>query len=116
MTSGEAPPSEAEPFHVRGADSGDWWCLMTLTGELDPASGPRLHEAVDEALRRGRRHIAVDASALSFIDSSGLVALLTARDRTNAAGGSFRLTAASPAVTRLLEVCGLTDELMHRRR
>ncbi len=116
MTSTGDPPSEPEPFHLRSVDSGDWWCVLTLTGELDLASGPLLREAVDDALRRGRRHVAIDASGVSFIDSSGLMALLKARRKATAAGGSLRLTASSVPVLRVLELTGLTDELLDRRR
>lgn len=115
MTSTGPSPGEPELCRVQSVDSGDWWCRITLSGELDLAGAPRVRQAVDDALGRDRRHIAVDAAGLSFIDSTGLVALLNAREEVTAAGGSLRLTAASPAVTRVLEMAGLDDLLEQRR-
>ena len=116
MTSTGAPPGEPEPFHLLSVDSGDWWCVLTLTGELDMASGPGLREAVDDALREVGVTSRSTPPGLSFIDSSGLMALLKARQQATAAGGSLRLTATSVPVTRVLELTGLADELLDRRR
>lgn len=116
MTSTDAAPGEHELFDVRSLDSGDWWCLITLTGELDLAGVPRFRAVVDDAVARNRHHLAIDATGLSFIDSSGLVALLTARDEVTSDGGSLRLTGASTAVTRVLRMAGLIDELLDHRR
>ena len=116
MTSTGAAPGEPELFDLQTVDSGDWWCLITLTGELDLAGAPRFRQAVDDAVGRNRRHLAIDATGLTFIDSSGLVALLAARDEVTSGGGSLRLTGASTAVTRVLRMAGLIDELLDHRR
>lgn len=116
MTGTQRPPGEPEPFVLVSTDSGEWWCRITLSGELDMATAPRVRQAVDEALHRGRRQVAIDASRVSFVDSSGLVALIAARRDVTAAGGTLRLTAVSATVNRVLELAGLADELLGRRR
>lgn len=115
MTSRGTPPGVPGSFDVHSVDSGEWWCRVTLSGELDMATGPQFRAVVDAALSRDRRHIAVDASGLTFIDSSGLVALLSAREQAMALEGSLRLTAASPAVLRVLDMAGVADELLDQR-
>ena len=115
MTSRGASPGVPGSFDVHSVDSGEWWCRVTLSGELDMATVPRFRAVVDDALARDRRHIAVDASGLTFIDSSGIVALLSARERAMAVEGSLRLTAASTAVLRVLEMAGIADELLDQR-
>jgi anti-anti-sigma factor len=114
MTGTDQP--EHDPLSVKVTDSGEWWCQLEVSGELDLATGPMLRQAVGEALGRGRRQVAVDAGALTFMDSSGLVALVAARNDVAAAGGTFRLTAVSPQVAALLEMTGLADELLDDRR
>ena len=109
-------PEQPEPFTVTSVDSGDWWCRIALVGELDIATGPQLRQAVADALGRGRRHVAIDAGRVSFIDSGGLVALLTARNEVTAAEGTLRLTDTSAQVARVLEMAGLADELCDHRR
>jgi len=51
--------------------------------------------------------ISVDAWGLTFIDSSGLLALLRARDAAAEAGGAFRVFRPSPAVRRVAELTGV---------
>lgn len=45
---------------------------LTLSGELDLATVPRVEAAVDALLADGSRDLVIDLSRLSFIDSSGL--------------------------------------------
>jgi anti-anti-sigma factor len=62
---------------------------------------------VTEALAEDPRAITVDA--LEFIDSSGLLALLRARDAAVEAGVAFHVSDPSPALRRLVEVTGVKD-------
>jgi anti-sigma B factor antagonist len=64
---------------------------------------------VTEALAEDPRAITVDA--LEFIDSSGLLALLRARDAAVEAGVAFHVSDPSPALRRLVEVTGVKDLL-----
>jgi anti-anti-sigma factor len=107
MTTDDPEPGQPQPFAVESVDSGQR-CRVTVTGDVDVDTAPRLREAVEGALGRGCRHIAVDMSVVSFLDSTGLTALLTARDCALAAGGSLQLTGTSTAVVRLLDIAGLS--------
>jgi anti-anti-sigma factor len=115
MTSGW-PTSDPDPFSIESTDSGAWWCRMTLSGVFDMAGAPQFRQAVDGALSRGRQHIAVDTSAVTFMDSSGLSAVLAARADVLAAEGTFRLTAVSAQVARILDMAALTDALLDKRQ
>jgi anti-sigma B factor antagonist len=111
MTTEEAEPGQPQPFNVESADFGERWCQLTVRGDVDVDTAPRLENAVEDALRRGRRHVAVDMSSVSFMDSTALRALLRAREDARADGGSLRVTRASRAVVLLLELTDLTDLL-----
>lgn len=71
---------------------------LALRGELDIAAAPRLADGLAE-LRglapvepTGRRQVAyLDLSALAFMDSAGLAALLRTRDELRAAGWTVHL-------------------------
>ena len=115
MTNDRSVPGAPHPCTVDSTDSGDWWCRVTVQGDVDIESAPRLTDAVDDALRRGRRHIAVDMGAVTFLDSTGLSAILRGRRDAVAAGGSLRLTDASRSVLLVLDLTNLTDELIERR-
>ena len=100
------------PFVVERADLEERRCRLTLRGELDLAAVPLLQHAVDHACGEGKHHVSVDAASVNFIDSAGLMVLLNAREQLREAGGTFRVTAASPPVVRILEIAMLADELL----
>ena len=115
MTNDRSVPGAPRPCTVDSTDSGDWWCLVTVQGDVDIESAPWLSDAFDDALSRGRRHIALDMGSVTFIDSTGLSAILRGRRDAVAAGGSLRLTDASRTVLLVLDITNLTDELIERR-
>jgi anti-sigma B factor antagonist len=73
-------------------------------GRLNMVSAPRLREAVSEAVAAGRPRIVVDLSAVDFMDSSGLGALVKT---TRQAGGDLRIAAPSEQVTMVLKLSNL---------
>ncbi|WP_248965116.1 STAS domain-containing protein [Sphaerisporangium perillae] len=78
--------------------------VLVLAGELDLASADLLAGSVDDLLRRGQKHFAVDVSDLRFCDSTGLDAILDARERAAGAGGSLRLVGVRGILGRILEI------------
>jgi anti-anti-sigma factor len=77
--------------------------VFALRGELDVAHS----EDVQHALMAATRSIVVDLSELTFIDSSGLTALLHAHDEITGRGGSFVVRGAKGSVRRVFEITGL---------
>jgi len=73
---------ESTPGHLRvqGRLDGER-AAFTLEGSVDLSSGQAVRDAVCEALDAGAREVVLDLAPVSFLDSSGLNALLnTARD------------------------------------
>jgi anti-anti-sigma factor len=79
---------------------------LTATGEIDQETAPmlaeHLHRAIDD--RDGR--IVIDLGAVTFMDSSGVHALVTAFESALA---RLRLGRLIPAVRRVLELTALLD-------
>jgi anti-sigma B factor antagonist len=84
---------------------------IVLTGEFDMTGIERFWAFFSEALRAHPGSMAVDARGLSFIDSSGLEALLRTRDATAQAGVTFRISDPSPELRRVAELGGVGDLL-----
>jgi anti-sigma B factor antagonist len=84
---------------------------ITLKGEFDMTGTERFWSFLSEALAATPRTIAVDTSALEFIDSSGLMALIRARDAAVEAGVGFHVRDPSPALRRIAELSGLEELL-----
>jgi anti-anti-sigma factor len=111
MTSGEPEPGAPQPCRVDSEDSGQW-CHLTVHGDVDIATAHLLGEAVADALARGRRHVAIDMRSVTFMDSTGLSAILVGRKAALAAGGSLLLTEISSTVQLVLDATNLTDLLV----
>ena len=66
------------------------------------------HQLRQHLLRAGHSNLIVDLSGVTAIDSAGIRALVRGHTSTQRAGGSLRLAAARPEVSRTLELAHLT--------
>jgi anti-anti-sigma factor len=98
------PDPELLRIEVVGDRTG---ATIIVVGHLDEASSGRLPDAVESALATRPRAIAIDASGLTFVNSSGLAALLRARHAVRTqAGLAFRIVDPSPALRHTAELAG----------
>ena len=102
-----------EVFAITGGDTSQHTFRVSLTGEIDAASAPELDAALDELIEGGAAIIVLDASAIEFIDSTGLRSIVVAGNKLSDRGGRLLIEGMSGAVQRVLEVTGLID---HYRR
>jgi anti-sigma B factor antagonist len=86
--------------------------VLVVSGEHDISTAGDLRARLDELIDAGEPVI-VDLSAATFVDSSILGAVLDARRRAQGAGVGFAVAQSdgADAVTRVLEITGLRDEL-----
>jgi anti-sigma B factor antagonist len=84
---------------------------IVLAGEADLHSVPEVEAALEEAFDGGPRLIVIDLSNLTFIDSSGLHALITGHERCRARGHELRIIPGPANVQRLFELTGMNDVL-----
>jgi anti-sigma B factor antagonist len=87
-------------FQIRKIDH-----RMVVTGELDAATAPELAAALDAI---GTDDVEVDIAHVGFIDSSGLRALLVARQRNP----SIRVVGATPGALRVFEIAGVAENIV----
>ncbi|MBA2896219.1 STAS domain-containing protein [Nonomuraea soli] len=78
--------------------------LMVLSGDLDYTSAAQLG---DVPLEPGLSRIDLDLGGLSFIDSSGLAALIRLHHRAAEARAALQLTALTPYLRNLLRMTAL---------
>jgi anti-sigma B factor antagonist len=106
-----APGAMAPPFNAASQqrDSGTW--IVTVSGELDLATAPEL-EALFEALEpTPPERVLVDLAAVTFLDSSGIRALVRANRRLTGLGVPLVVDAVSDAARQVLEISGVLDAL-----
>ena len=82
--------------------------VVAMRGEIDAVAIPSLAGCLDGAVAAGLRHVVLDMADVSFIDSVGLAAVVAARRRLDANGGTLSVRRPSPHVCKLLEITGLT--------
>ena len=104
----------ARRFGVTTEPAGDARTVVAVIGEVDVGTAPDFEEelarAVDQGLGGG---LVVDLSAVSFIDSTGLNALVRALERQRMAGGTLALVSDDSRVAMMLEVTRL-DRVLDR--
>jgi anti-anti-sigma factor len=86
------------------------YVVAALDGDLGAASAPALREQLFSLLRAAS-HLIVDLSAVAHADASGLAVLVGSGRRARLLGGSLRLAAPSPQVSRVLSATGLSRHL-----
>ncbi|GAB4423674.1 MAG: hypothetical protein Kow00106_20690 [Anaerolineae bacterium] len=85
--------------------------IIEVVGRLDSDHAETLAERACAALSTERVHLILDLSAVTFINSAGLRALVQAIKEAQASGGSLTLINPSESVRRALELVGLDSVL-----
>jgi len=80
--------------------------LITLAGEIDPATAPQVRAAMERCLHDGITTIDVDLTTVDRCDSSGLRVFLDASRHAAETHASLRLHYPSPQTARLLANMG----------
>jgi anti-sigma B factor antagonist len=82
---------------------------LTVRGELDMRTAPELEAALEDAIRESAGALLVDLSAVEFLDSTGLQALLRIRARLGTEDRALVLVCPFGPVRRVFELAGLSD-------
>ena len=85
--------------------------VLQVAGEVDAYTAPMLREQIRDLAAKGAVHLIADLSQVSFLDSTGLGALVGGLKRLREAGGSLTLVIAAPRILRLFQITGLTKVL-----
>jgi anti-sigma B factor antagonist len=106
----DAEPFQSEPLHI-DADHLGSDVIIVLTDEFDMTGTARFWAHVSHALEGHATSITIDARGVTFIDSSGVGALLRARAEANELRVGFRLRDPSPELRRTAHAAGIEDLL-----
>ena len=83
---------------------------VKVAGEIDVSNAGALQEALERACELGRR-IVVDIEGVSYMDASGVNALLAVANQTGDAHQGLSSQQPSPNVRKVLGVLGLIHHL-----
>src|SRR5437762_110406 len=81
--------------------------LLPLKGEIDLHVFPELTASLDALIEKKPKHLVVDLSGVTYIDSAGLAALIVAMQKVEAYGGKFLLAGLQETVRSIFEISRL---------
>ncbi|MFJ6698351.1 STAS domain-containing protein [Streptomyces sp. NPDC091272] len=88
--------------------------VLTVTGELDHHTAPELTDTLKQTPFGPGAPVVIDLSELSFCDSTGITALITAYTRANATGSRLLFTGLRPDLAHVFHTVGLDQVFTFR--
>ena len=86
--------------------------VIVVRGDLDVATAPEFREAAERLAAAGNAsRLVIDLRGLGFMDSSGLRALIAARDSAEVAGRDFAVVQGPRQVQRLMRITRVGERL-----
>ena len=91
--------------------------VLTVSGEVDIASGPRLRAALDEIIDvpegRAPAGLVLDLTGVTFLGSSGLAVLVDAHERATQRGITMKIVIDRPGspVARAFQAAAIHEHL-----
>jgi len=81
--------------------------VIAVSGEVDIATSPALDSAVITAIGEGAKHITIDLTDVSFMDSSGLGVVVRGLKRSREADIDLDLVITNDRVLKVFAITGL---------
>ena len=81
--------------------------VLTVRGEVDIYTAPRLRERLIELVSQGRHQIVVDLEQVEFLDSTGLGVLVGGLKRVRSHDGDLSLVCTQSRILKVFEITGL---------
>jgi len=83
-------------------------CVVDLVGDVDKYTSPRLSSTIFDLLEDGIRRIVLGMDNVDYIDSTGLVCLVSGLQSAGKLNGEFAISGANSRIRKALEVTGLS--------
>lgn len=81
--------------------------VLPLKGEIDLHVFPEITASLDALIEKKPKHLVVDVSGVTYIDSAGLAALIVAMQKVEAYGGQFSLAGFQTSVRSIFRMSRL---------
>src|SRR5215207_5786278 len=95
------------PFGLEVSTDGGWVRVAVL-GEVDMASASQLQDTIMQSVELGPDVVLVDLRNVTFMDSTGLAALMVCHRLVASGQRRMRVVNPSKSVQRLLELSGVS--------
>jgi anti-sigma B factor antagonist len=82
--------------------------VITLRGEIDVYTAPRLRQALIDLVSQGATDIVVDMDKVDFLDSTGLGVLVGGLKRVKSNDGDLHLVVTQDRIMKIFDITGLS--------
>lgn len=96
---------------IRESQLADGWTSLAVEGEIDLATVGALEEAISRVRSEESGHLVVDLTGSSFMDSTGLKALVNASRLFSEEERKFAIAVSAGPVSRLIDLSGLSSSI-----
>lgn len=104
--------SRMRGLSIENIDLYNGWFSLAVKGEIDLATVDELEAAIDQVFANpGDHHLVVDLTDSSFMDSTGLKALVMANRKFDESGRSFAIAVSRGPVSRLIDLSGVQSSI-----
>lgn len=98
-----------EPITVSTSDLGDRTKAVDIEGEIDVSTSPRIKEILNDLIDQGERNLIINLEKVRYIDSTGLVAFISALKRVREKNGKIVLICTNPHIMKIFNITGLIN-------
>jgi len=85
------------------------YAVLSVHGEVDVYTAPRLREKLVELASQGKHQVVVDLEGVDFLDSTGLGVLVGGLKRLRSHDGELALVCTQQRILKVFEITGLTQ-------
>ena len=85
--------------------------VLSVEGEIDVASAPRLIAALNDAVAEAMDSVIIDLTSVGFMDSTGLALLINAHRRLSLRHKGFAVVCPHGPLRRVFEITDLIETL-----
>lgn len=96
---------------IQNSELPNGWQCIAVEGEIDLATVVELESAIDRVFSADSQSLVVDLRGSSFMDSTGLKALVMASRRFDDNGRSFAIAVSGGPVSRLIDLSGVDSSV-----
>ena len=94
-------------FSVRTEQLSDDAYVIALEGEVDLYTAPEFKQELLDVIAKGAKHVVIDLSETTFIDSTTLGVLVGGVKRLRTNDGQLSLICSDRNITKIFEITGL---------
>lgn len=96
---------------IKNSELSSGWRCIVVEGEVDLATVAELETAIESVYSSNSDPLVIDLRESSFMDSTGLKALVMAHRRFDDSGRSFAVAVSGGPVSRLIDLSGVDSSV-----